>query len=101
MKLRFSRTARRDLDAIFDYWARRASPDIAGQLIYSITDRCALIAESPQMGRSCDEIAPGVLIFPVGKYLIYYRKVRGSLNILQILHGARDLARGFKQDHEE
>jgi toxin ParE1/3/4 len=101
MKLRFSRTATRDLDSIFEYWAQRASPEIASQLIYSITDRCALIAESPHMGRACDEIAPGVLIFPVGKYLIYYRKARGALHVLQILHGARDQARAFRQIESE
>jgi toxin ParE1/3/4 len=101
MKLRISRIARRDLDAIFEYWARRASPDIASQLIYTITDRCALIAESPNMGRACDEIAPGVLIFPAGKYLIYYRKVRGILHILQILHGARDQAHAIHRNEAE
>jgi plasmid stabilization system protein ParE len=101
MKLRFSRTARRDLDGIFEYWARRATANIAGQLIYTITDRCALIAESPQMGRSCGDIAPGVLIFPVGKYLIYYRKMRGAIHILQILHGARDQANAFRMIEPE
>ncbi|MGD0736099.1 MAG: type II toxin-antitoxin system RelE/ParE family toxin [Terracidiphilus sp.] len=101
MKFRVSATARRDLDTIFEYWARRASPDIAGQLIYTITDRCALIAESPLMGRSCDEIAPGVLVFPAGKYLIYYRKSRGALHILQILHGARDQANAYARNELE
>jgi toxin ParE1/3/4 len=101
MKLRISKIARRDLDAIFEYWARRASPDIASQLIYTITDRCALIAESPQMGRSCDDIAKGVLVFPAGKYMIYYRKVRGILHILQILHGARDQAHAFLRNEAE
>jgi toxin ParE1/3/4 len=98
MKLQISKTARRDLDAIFNYWARRASPDVAARLIYTITDRCALIAEFPNIGRLCDEVAPVIHVFPVGKYLIYYRKQRGVLRILQILHGARDQARTFSQD---
>ena len=93
MRLRVSRTARRDLDAIYDYWAERASPDIAGRLIYAITDQFSLIAESPDIGRACEEIAAGVRIFPVGKYLVYYRRARGLVTILQIQHGARDQAR--------
>ena len=98
MRLRVVKTARRDLDAIFDYWAKRANPDVAGRMIYSITDIFSLIAESPLMGRACDEIASGVRVFPIDKYLIYYRKERGVIKILQILHGARDQAQAFWND---
>jgi toxin ParE1/3/4 len=98
MRFRVSKTARRDLDPIFDYWAKRASPDIAGRLIYSIKDRFLLLADSPDIGRECNEVASGARVFPVGKYLIYYRKRRGVLHILQILHGARDQAHAFRRD---
>lgn len=98
IRIRVSKTARRDLDAIFDYWARRASPDIAGQLIYSIKDRFQVLANSPDIGRAAAEMAPGIRVFPAGKYLIYYRRVRGVLHIQQILHGARDQAHAFRKD---
>ena len=98
MRVRVSKTARRNLDAIFDYWARRASPDIAGQLIYSIKDRFQVLADSPEIGREARETAPGIRVFPAGKYLIYYRKVHGVLHIQQILHGAGDQARAFRKD---
>jgi toxin ParE1/3/4 len=98
MRVRVSKTARRDLDAIFDYWARRASPDIAGQLIYSIKDRFLLLADAPDIGRAASEMAWGIRVFPAGKYLIYFRQVRGVLHIHQILHGARDQARAFRKD---
>ena len=97
MRVRVSKTARRDLDTIFDYWARRASPDVAGQMIYSIKDRFLLLADSPDIGRAAGEMAPGIRVFPAGKYLIYYRKVRGVLHIQQILHGARDQAHAFRE----
>jgi toxin ParE1/3/4 len=98
MRVRVSKTARRDLDAIFDYWARRASPEIAGQLIYSIKDRFLVLADSPDIGRTASDMAPGIRVFPAGKFLIYYRKVGGVLHIQQILHGARDQARAFRKD---
>jgi toxin ParE1/3/4 len=98
MRVRFTASARRDLDAIYDYWAGRAGPDAAGRLIYSITDLFPLIAKSPQIGRTGDEVAPGVRIFPAGKYLIYYRKGRGNVQILRILHGARDQSHAFRTD---
>ena len=98
MRVRVSKTARRDLDAIFDYWANRASPDIAGQLIYSIKDRFLLLADLPDLGRAVTQMGPGIRVFPVGNYLIYYRKVRGVLHIQQILHGARDQEHAFRKD---
>jgi plasmid stabilization system protein ParE len=98
MRIRVIKTARRDLDAIYDYWAERAGPDIAQSLIYSITDLFAMIAEFPYAGRTCDEIAPGVRVFPTDKYLIYYRKERSVIKILHIVHGARDQARAFSNN---
>jgi toxin ParE1/3/4 len=98
MRVRVGKTARRDLDAIFDHWAKRASPDIAAQLIYSIKDRFLVIANSPDIGRAVTEMGPGIRVFPAGKYLIYYRRVRGVLHIQQILHGARDQAPTFRKD---
>jgi toxin ParE1/3/4 len=98
MRLRVIKSARRDMDAIYDYWAERAGPDIALTLIYSITDLFALLAEYPYAGRTCNEIAPGIRVFSTDKYLIYYRKERSVIQILHILHGARDQARAFRND---
>ncbi len=98
MRIRVIKSARRDLDAIYDYWAERSSPDVAGNLIYSIADCFPLIAEFPQAGRACEEIADDVRVFPAEKYLIYYKKERGVVKILHILHGARDQRRAFKNN---
>lgn len=98
MRLRVSKKAKSELDGIFDYWADRASPDIASRMIYSIRERFDLLLEAPNIGRACDEIAPGVLSFPVGKYVIYFRKLRGIIQILHVFHGARDQALAFTQE---
>lgn len=98
MRIRLTKSARRDLDAIYDYWADRASPEIAQGLIYSITDTLPLIAEFPMIGRACDEMMAGLRVFPVDKHLIYYRKERGVIKIHHILHGARNQRRAFKSN---
>jgi plasmid stabilization system protein ParE len=41
---------------------------------------------------------PGVLRFPAGSYLIYYRKKRGLIQILHVFHAAREQASAFKND---
>jgi toxin ParE1/3/4 len=98
MKIRVIKTARHDLDAIYDYWAERCGPEIARSLIYSITGLFPLIAEYPDVGRICPRISAGVRVFLASKYLIYYRKERGVVKILHILHGARDQASAFKNN---
>lgn len=98
IRLRVSRRALRDLDEIFEYWARRASLKVADRLIEAIEDQFALLCEMPRIGRRCDRFGSGVRSFPAGKYLVYYRKTGGILNILHVFHGARDQARGFTEE---
>jgi toxin ParE1/3/4 len=97
MLYRVSRSAGRDLDGIFVYWATRAGLAVADRLIENITGRFWLLGEYPEAGRSADEIAPDVKCFPAGKYLIYYRRAKRGIEILHIFHGARDQKRAFKK----
>jgi toxin ParE1/3/4 len=43
------------------------------------------------MGRERNDIAPGLRSFPVGKYLIFYRLIDEGLEIVRVLHGARNI----------
>jgi toxin ParE1/3/4 len=96
MRYRVTRQAEQDLDEIFPYWAKRATPEVADRLIDSIVDRFWLLGEHPDAGRPSEDIAAGVKCFPAGKYLIYYRATRRGTDILHIFHGARDQGRAFK-----
>jgi plasmid stabilization system protein ParE len=66
-------------------------------MIEAFEEHFALLADLPQIGQKCDEIAAGLLRFPVGKYLVYYRKTRGAIQILHVFHGARDQRNAFRQ----
>ncbi len=95
MRLRISRSAKDELDGTFDYWAERANIELASRMIYSITEHFTLLAGAPDIGRCCDEIAPGVRCFPAEKYPIYYCKARGATRILHIFYGAREQAGAY------
>jgi len=88
-RYRVSRIALRDLDEIFVYWAKRAGLNVADRLIEAISERFWMLGEYPDAGRSCEDLMSGARCFPAGKYLIYYRKMRRSVEILHIVHGAR------------
>jgi toxin ParE1/3/4 len=97
MRYRVSRDAERDLEEIFVYWAKRASPEVADRLIDSIMDRFWLLGEYPHARKPSEDIAAGVRSFPAGKYLIYYRNTRRGTDILHVFHGAQDQKRAFRK----
>jgi toxin ParE1/3/4 len=98
MRIHISRRAQRDLDEIFPYWAERASVETAERLLDTIEEHVALLGEHPLAGQKCEEIAANVRVFPTGKYLMYYRKARGRVEILHVIHGARDQARARRSE---
>lgn len=95
MKFHLTRTARRELDEIFAYWANRTGIDAAGKVIDSILDRFPLARSFPEAGRSRDELAPGLRSLPAGEYIVYYKKTRSAVSILHVIHGARDQKRAI------
>jgi toxin ParE1/3/4 len=49
------------------------------------------------VSRRCrEELAPGMLSFPFDRYVIFYRQVPGTIEIVCVLHGARDIGRIFE-----
>ncbi len=41
------------------------------------------------------ELLPGLLSFPFGRYMIFYLSIPGGIEIVRVLHGARDIERLF------
>ncbi|TAE60722.1 MAG: type II toxin-antitoxin system RelE/ParE family toxin [Nostocales cyanobacterium] len=48
------------------------------------------------MGKLCDELAPSLRSFPVGKYLLFYRSVVDGIELVRVIHGARDIQNLFE-----
>ncbi len=88
-KVKISRPAKKDLDEIWLFIAQD-SLDAADRFVDSLTDKFPLLASSPLMGRSRDDLSPGLRCFPVKNYLILYRPLK-TIEIVRIVHGARDL----------
>jgi toxin ParE1/3/4 len=98
MRFRVARKAQLDLDEVFLHWASHAGVEIADRLMDGLEEHFALLADFPNIGGEYGELRPGTRCFPAGNYLIYYRKQRAVIEILRILHGARDQHSAF---HEE
>jgi len=82
--------AEQDLD---DIWLNIAldSPSAADRVIDRLTDAEYLLCENPMVGRSREELAPGLRSWPVGNYLIFYMTQPGQTIIVRVAWGGRNL----------
>jgi toxin ParE1/3/4 len=94
-KIRISRPARRDLDEIW-FFIAQDSLSAADGFVDDLTDKFSLLASFPQMGRSREDLGPELHSFPVKNYLVLYRPVKGRVEIVRVVHTARDLKALFK-----
>lgn len=51
-----------------------------------------LLAKNPEMGRRRSDIRVGLRSHSLGSHVAYYRIAKGEVQILRVLHGARDAA---------
>ncbi len=79
-----------DLLDIWSYIATR-NPQAADEVLELIQQKCRLIAEFPNMGANRSELRPGVRSITVGNYVVFYRSTANEIEVLRVLHGARDL----------
>jgi toxin ParE1/3/4 len=87
--------AERDLEEIFGVLAD-SNRNAANKLIRLVYDTAAMLSGYPRMGRDRGNLLSGVLSFPVGNYLIFYRIASDGIEIVRVLHGARDLPAIFR-----
>jgi toxin ParE1/3/4 len=85
--------AKRDIRAILLYTGEQWGT--AQRRVYrEVIDRAlGALAANPLLGRSRDEVAPGLRSFPAGQHVIYYRIDQASVTVFRILHGKMDAPR--------
>jgi toxin ParE1/3/4 len=49
----------------------------------------------PFMGQARFDLAPGLRMFPVGNYLIFFRPIEGGIEVIRVLHGKRNITGRF------
>ncbi len=92
-------TAERDLGDIWDYIARD-NVDAAGKLLRDFEAQANRYAESPALGARCSEFSAGLRNFTFGHYVGFYVPVSDGIQIIRVLHRARDLPSLFVHEDE-
>jgi toxin ParE1/3/4 len=88
------------LQDVWDYLSQ-FNLDAADQTVEAIADTYLTLFDMPMLGRSRDELLPGLRSLVVKKYVVFYRIEGDVLIIARIIHGARDLEAIFGQDAED
>ena len=67
----------------------------ADRFLRPLTARIASLAEFPGIGSPRPELAPNARILVEGKYLVIYEPVERGVEVVRVLHGARNLPELF------
>ncbi|MDD2466850.1 MAG: type II toxin-antitoxin system RelE/ParE family toxin [Desulfobulbus sp.] len=55
-----------------------------------IEKKLQMIAETPEIGRKREEVKKGYLSFLAGAHVIFYRKAKNHIEVIDILHQGMD-----------
>ena len=96
---RVKRTDTADVDVleILEYIATDSAQQ-AKRLVNELERAMKMLAEYPNMGRERVELSRGLMSFPVGNYIIFYRKLTTGqgIEVARVLHGSRDVDAVFE-----
>src|SRR4051794_9057643 len=96
--------ALRDIIEHADYLARVSGFAIARRFLASTEQTINRLAKMPGMGRLWDSENPKlseVRFFPISKFrnhLVFYRPNGGGIEVVRVLHGARDIEALFSDE---
>lgn len=88
--------AQEDLSDIWGY-AAETSVERADRLLDLINEKCQMLAEYPEMGRARHELLVNLRSFTVKNYVIFYQPITDGIEVLRVLHGARDVDSVFDE----
>lgn len=87
-----------DLEALEDFIALRSGPQRAEAYVDRIEAACMRLAQFPNRGRDRDDIAPGLRTVSFERRaVIAFRVNEGTVEIVAVLYGGRDLTAALKE----
>ncbi|HEV2500318.1 MAG TPA: type II toxin-antitoxin system RelE/ParE family toxin [Terriglobia bacterium] len=94
--------AENDLDEQAEYLAVHRDLDTGLRFYRAAEETLELLASQPEMGKVTKYLSPYFIdarMFPLHefpKHLIFYRPVENGIEVIRVLHGARDLEKLFE-----
>jgi len=95
-RYRITHLAQADIDSAWFYIAKDRQ-SAADRLLDRLRQRFELLSENPLVGESRSDLAEGVRQSVVGNYVVLYRPVADRVQIVRVIHGARDVFAEFRK----
>lgn len=90
-----------DLHQIWSFIAEQSqSEEIADRIVDAIDDAAKLYSVNPLIGTLRPDLAANLRCFTVGQYVAFYLPRPDGIEIVQIIHGARDIPVHFRKPAE-
>ena len=74
------------------------SVETAERWMDSIDAKVIFLGRNPLAGEARPDLGQELRAFPVGNYIIFYRPRKDGIQIVRVLHGARDIPRIFRTE---
>ncbi|MGD9721060.1 MAG: type II toxin-antitoxin system RelE/ParE family toxin [Pirellulales bacterium] len=80
-------------EARIEIWLHiaRDNSTAADNVVEEIDRRCRLCASQPLLGEGRPDLGSELRCFPVGSYVVIYRPLVDGIEVLLVIHGARDI----------
>lgn len=98
-RIRRTALAKQDVRQIA-LWIGRQSPDAAIKRVDDLEQRLEELLNAPGSGTDRSDLRPSLRSSPFGNYLVFFKRIRDGIQIVRVLHGARDYSRFFKNNDE-
>jgi toxin ParE1/3/4 len=93
----WTHAAERDLEGIFLFIGRdKRSPLAAAELVRALVGKVETYAAQPLLGQLRPEFGPEIRSFAARRYVIFYRAAENGIDVIRVIHGARDLLNVFR-----
>lgn len=86
-----------DIAEIWDYIAADSLVS-ADAWVDRLDEKLKLLATQPLMGRSRNELSTDLRSMPFGRYVIFYLPLTDGIDVVRVLHSARDVDAVFDSD---
>jgi toxin ParE1/3/4 len=87
-----------DLLEIWDFIFQSGGMARADAFIDRIHTTCNNFEPFPEMGKTRDSLAKGLRSITEGNYIIFYQPTENGIDVVRVLHGARDLETLLEDD---
>ena len=77
------------------------NPAAAKRMVRKIEERIQLLSDFPRSGTKRPDLADNLRCVAEGNYVIFFRPLDDGIEVVRVIHGARDYETMFREELEE